>query len=113
MHPLRCRFRKRSAFFALFDGHGGKSASDFCEKNFPSQLLNSFNKCKSVSTSLSLHYIFSTDCTNSTASTDFKSAERSMKKILIESYKSMILLTSKSYIKLIEKLITAANAKCI
>ena len=36
-----------------------------------------------------------------------------MKKIFIESYKSMILLTSKSYIKLIEKLITAANAKCI
>lgn len=39
-------FSFRFSFFGLFDGHVGKSASEFCSKHFPGKFASFCLKCK-------------------------------------------------------------------
>ncbi|KAI1727320.1 protein phosphatase 2C domain-containing protein [Ditylenchus destructor] len=60
----------RSAFFALFDGHGGKLASEFCANHFAVRLSAACIKY-------------------SMPAKDVASVERSMKKIFTDTYKAI------------------------
>jgi len=61
---------KRSAFYALFDGHGGKLASEFCAQKFPDHLSKAFSKLCTLDVNLF-------------------AVEKLMKRILTETYKSI------------------------
>ncbi|KAH7723124.1 protein phosphatase 2C containing protein [Aphelenchoides avenae] len=61
---------KRSAFFALFDGHGGKQASEYCTKHFPDRLAEACAKY-------------------ATPSRDLEALQKSIKKLFTETYKTV------------------------
>uniref|UniRef100_A0A914CKJ1 PPM-type phosphatase domain-containing protein n=1 Tax=Acrobeloides nanus TaxID=290746 RepID=A0A914CKJ1_9BILA len=65
-----CDDIKTSSLFALFDGHAGKLAAEFCEKNFATKFRQFCAKCLS-------------------ANKDMSVMEKAMKKIFIDTYKSI------------------------
>lgn len=77
-------FRKRCAFFGLFDGHAGKFASEFCATNFPDKFQKICNKSKF----LILEFLF-VKVLDVLPEKNFIALAKSLKRSFIETYKSM------------------------